>query len=72
MAKPKTVKLLNQKFAIKLLKQHGYKQTSGGKHQVKMVKGGTAITLPQFKGEDYSKSFTRTILKQAGLESLLR
>jgi len=61
-------KLLNQKSAIKLLKQHGWTQTVGGKHNVKMVREGKAITLPQHKGRDYSLDLTRAILKQAGID----
>lgn len=42
---------LNQKKAIKLLKENGWTQARGGKHQVKMTKPGCRpITLPQHKG----------------------
>ncbi|MGN6202457.1 MAG: type II toxin-antitoxin system HicA family toxin [Solirubrobacterales bacterium] len=60
--------VLSQKKAIKLLKQHGWTQSRGGKHQVKMTKPGCRpITLPQHRGGDYSPWLTQTILKQAGL-----
>jgi predicted RNA binding protein YcfA (HicA-like mRNA interferase family) len=37
---------LNQKKAIKLLKENGWTQARGGKHQVKMTKAGCRpITL---------------------------
>jgi ribosomal protein L13E len=43
-------------------------RTTGGKHQVKMVKRGhRPITLPRHKGRDYSRGLTAAILKQAGL-----
>jgi predicted RNA binding protein YcfA (HicA-like mRNA interferase family) len=59
---------LNQKKAIKLLRDSGWTQTRGGKHQVKMRKPGCRpITLPQHKGRDYSPGLTKAILKQAGL-----
>lgn len=59
---------LNQKRAIKLLREHGWTQTRGGKHQIKMVKGGRRpITLPQHKGRDYPAGLAQAILKQAGL-----
>jgi predicted RNA binding protein YcfA (HicA-like mRNA interferase family) len=59
---------LNQKKAIKLLKENGWMQARGGKHQVKMIKPrNRPITLPQHKGRDYPTGLARAILKQAGL-----
>jgi predicted RNA binding protein YcfA (HicA-like mRNA interferase family) len=59
---------LNQKTAIKLLKENGWTQARGGKHQVKMTKpGNRPITLPQHKGRDYPTGLALAILKQAGL-----
>jgi predicted RNA binding protein YcfA (HicA-like mRNA interferase family) len=59
---------LSQKKAIKLLKEHGWTKSRGGKHQVKMTKlGHRPITLPQHKGRDYSPGLTQAILRQAGL-----
>jgi predicted RNA binding protein YcfA (HicA-like mRNA interferase family) len=59
---------LNQKKAIKLLRENGWAQSRGGKHQVKMTKPGRRpITLPQHKGRDYPAGLARAILKQAGL-----
>lgn len=60
--------LLNQKSARKLLEANGWTKTRGGKHNIKMEKSGKRpITLPMHHGEDYSKSLTSAILKQAGL-----
>jgi len=60
---------LNQKKAIKLLRENGWTQSRGGKHQVKMTKPAhRPITLPQHKGRDYPIGLTRAILKQAGLK----
>jgi predicted RNA binding protein YcfA (HicA-like mRNA interferase family) len=60
---------LNQKKAIKLLKENGWTQARGGKHQVKMTKAGCRpITLPQHKGRDYQPGLASAILKQAGLQ----
>lgn len=60
---------LNQKRAIKLLRENGWIQSRGGKHQVKMTKPGCRpITLPQHKGRDYQPGLTSAILKQAGLQ----
>lgn len=59
---------LNQKRAIRLLEEHGWTRTGGGKHQVKMTKKGRRpITLPQHKRRDYSPGLTSAILRQAGL-----
>jgi predicted RNA binding protein YcfA (HicA-like mRNA interferase family) len=59
---------LNQKKAIKLLKKNGWTRLTGGKHQVKMVKGGRRpVTLPQHKGRDYPPGLAAAILRQAGL-----
>ncbi|MBK5219558.1 MAG: type II toxin-antitoxin system HicA family toxin [Thermoleophilia bacterium] len=53
---------------MRLLEGHGWTQTTGGKHQVKMVKSGKRpITLPRHKGQDYSPGLTTAILRQAGL-----
>jgi predicted RNA binding protein YcfA (HicA-like mRNA interferase family) len=60
---------LNQKKAIKLLRDHGWEQSRGGKHQVKMIKPGhRPITLPQHKGRDYPVGLARAIIRQAGLK----
>jgi predicted RNA binding protein YcfA (HicA-like mRNA interferase family) len=59
---------LNQKSAKKLLQKHGWRETRGGKHAVKMEKPGhRPITLPMHKGGDYHQGLTKAILKQAGL-----
>lgn len=61
-------KRLNQKAAIRLLCDHGWTQSIGGKHNVKMVKEGhRPITLPQHKGQDYGPGLSNAILRQAGL-----
>jgi predicted RNA binding protein YcfA (HicA-like mRNA interferase family) len=61
-------KTMNQKKARKLLEAHGWAKTEGGKHNVKMEKEGERpITLPKHRNEDYSKSLTAAILKQAGI-----
>ena len=60
---------LNQRSAIKLLRRHGWSQTIGGKHAVKMTKPGhRPITLPRHRGRDYGPGLTQAILKQAGLD----
>jgi predicted RNA binding protein YcfA (HicA-like mRNA interferase family) len=60
---------LNQKKAIKLLREYGWSRVRGGKHQVKMTKPGCRpITLPQHKGRDYQPGLTSAILRQAGIE----
>jgi len=62
-------KTLNQKDAIKFLKDHGWEQGRGGKHSVKMQKDGRPrpITLPMHNGRDYSPGLTASILREAGL-----
>jgi len=61
--------LLNQKTAVKLLEEHGWTEGVGGKHNVKMTKPGQRpITLPKHKGQDYSKSLTRAILRQPSID----
>ncbi len=60
---------LNQKKAIKLLREDGWAQTRGGKHQVKMTKRGCRpITLPGHKGRDYPPGLALAILREAGLQ----
>jgi predicted RNA binding protein YcfA (HicA-like mRNA interferase family) len=59
---------LNQRKAMKLLRENGWTRARGGKHQVKMTKQGyRPITLPQHKGRDYPTGLAQGILKQAGL-----
>lgn len=61
--------LLNQKSARKLLEEHGWICTRGGKHNIKMEKEGhRPITLPRHRGQDYGKGLSAAIRKQAGLE----
>jgi predicted RNA binding protein YcfA (HicA-like mRNA interferase family) len=51
------------------MKENGWTQARGGKHQVKMTKEGCRpITLPQHRGRDYQPGLTSAILKQAGLK----
>ncbi len=58
----------NQKSLRKLLLEHGWSESRGGKHVVKMIKPGQRpITLPMHGGRDYGKSLERAILRQAGL-----
>ena len=60
--------LLSQKKARKLLEQHGWLCTQGGKHGVKMEKPGQRpITLPMHNGQEYGKGLSAAIRKQAGL-----
>jgi predicted RNA binding protein YcfA (HicA-like mRNA interferase family) len=60
--------LLNQAGARKLLEDHGWVKTTGGKHSIKMTKEGhRPITLPKHRGADYSKGLTAAVLKQAGI-----
>ena len=48
------MKPMNQKSAIAVLTAHGWRQTIGGKHAVKMVKPTCRpITLPRHRGRDY-------------------
>jgi predicted RNA binding protein YcfA (HicA-like mRNA interferase family) len=59
---------LNQRTAKRLLEAHGWIETRGGKHVVKMEKPGQRpITLPANKRRDYPKGLTAAILRQAGL-----
>jgi predicted RNA binding protein YcfA (HicA-like mRNA interferase family) len=60
---------LNQKKAIKLLRENGWSQSRGGKHQVKKTKPAhRPITLPQHKGRDYPIGLAQAILRQARLK----
>jgi predicted RNA binding protein YcfA (HicA-like mRNA interferase family) len=61
--------LLSQWSARRLLEQHGWTMTVGGKHAITMEKPGhRPITLPHHRGQDYSRGLSATILKQAGLD----
>lgn len=62
-------RVMNQKDAKKLLISNGWRETLGGKHNVKMEKEGCRpITLPMHKGRDYSPGLTSAILREAGLK----
>jgi predicted RNA binding protein YcfA (HicA-like mRNA interferase family) len=59
---------MNQTAWIALLERHGWTKRTGGKHQVKMTKGGERpVTLPMHKGRDYAPGLTAAIRRQAGL-----
>jgi predicted RNA binding protein YcfA (HicA-like mRNA interferase family) len=61
--------LLSQKSGRKLLEQHGWSMTAGGKHAIKMEKHGhRPITLPRHRGKDYGKGLSAAIRRQAGLD----
>jgi hypothetical protein len=62
-------KVLNQRSAKKLLEAHGWTETLGGKHVVKMEKlGRRPITLPHDKGTGgYPPGLRSAILREAGL-----
>lgn len=63
------LKRYTQKLLIKKLKQHGWEQSVGGKHQVKMIREGhRPVTIPEFKGETLPVGLSQAILKQAGIE----
>lgn len=70
MSKPERLpRVLNQRTAKQLLERHGWTETLGGKHVVKMEKPGCRpITLPMHHGGDYSRSLTAAILREAGLK----
>jgi predicted RNA binding protein YcfA (HicA-like mRNA interferase family) len=63
-------KLLDQRTAIKLLEDDGWRRGKAGRHVVKMVKEGVRpITLPRHRGQVHGKGLTSAILKQARLNS---
>lgn len=62
-------KRYTQKTLIKMLKERGWEQSVGGKHQVKMTREGhRPVTIPEFKGETLPVGLSQAILKQAGIE----
>ena len=62
-------KRYTQKALIKMLKEHGWEQSVGSKHQVKMIQEGhRPVTIPEFKGETLPVGLSQAILKQAGIE----
>lgn len=53
---------------IKLLRDDGWKQETGGKHQVKMTRQGRRpITLPDNHRRTYSKGFEAQLRREARL-----
>jgi predicted RNA binding protein YcfA (HicA-like mRNA interferase family) len=61
-------RVLSQRSAKRLLEAHGWTETIGGKHSVKMTKPGhRPITLPANKRRDYPPGLTAAILREAGL-----
>jgi predicted RNA binding protein YcfA (HicA-like mRNA interferase family) len=64
----RTPKVGNQLIAIRVLKEDGWTQTKGGKHNVKMTKPGRRpITLPHHGGKDYATGLWAAILREAEL-----
>ena len=62
-------KRYTQKALSKMLREHGWEQSIGGKHQVKMIREGQRpVTIPEFKGETLPVGLSQAILKQAGIE----
>ena len=62
-------KRYTQKALAKVLKERGWEQSVGGKHQVKMTREGhRPVTIPEFKGETLPVGLSQAILKQAGIE----
>jgi predicted RNA binding protein YcfA (HicA-like mRNA interferase family) len=58
-----------QKALVKKLQDHGWTLSSGGKHQVKMVREGCRpITIPVFKNQTLPVGLSTSILKQAEIE----
>ena len=58
-----------QKDWIKRLKREGWTLERGGKRQVKTTKQGRRpITLPEHKGQAYSKGMESALRSQAGLK----
>lgn len=72
MGKKQEIKrAMTQKELKRLLEEHGWHATVGGKHQVKMEKQGERpITLPMHKGKAYAVGLTNAILKQAGIKDV--
>jgi predicted RNA binding protein YcfA (HicA-like mRNA interferase family) len=59
---------MTQKEWIRRLRLEGWRVERGGKHQTKMVKAGCRpITLPEHKGQAYSKGLESELRRQAGL-----
>ncbi|HWC13495.1 MAG TPA: type II toxin-antitoxin system HicA family toxin [Actinomycetota bacterium] len=62
-------KRYTQKALVRELSRHGWTKTTGGKHQVKMVRAGERpITIPEFRGETLPIGLSEAILRQAGIE----
>lgn len=63
-------RVLNQRTAKRLLQAHGWTESLGGKHVVKMTKPGhRPITLPHDRGKGgYPPGLTAAILREAGLK----
>ena len=65
--------VLNQREAIKLLEQYGWRQERAtGKHLVMSKPDERPITLPMHNRRDYGPSLTAAILRQAGLRGIER
>lgn len=55
---------------IKLLREAGWRQEAGGKHQVKMTKQGRRpVTLPDNHRRAYSKGFEAQLRREVRFES---
>ena len=61
--------LLDQKGAMGLMREGGWRVGPRARHGVKMVMAGRRpVILPLHHGQPYGKSLTRAIVRQAGLD----
>jgi hypothetical protein len=61
-------KTLDQKTALRLLQQNGWKKGERANHGIKMqAPGRRPVILPRFRGRPYPKSLNSDIIRQAGL-----
>jgi predicted RNA binding protein YcfA (HicA-like mRNA interferase family) len=59
--------LLDQKLAVRLLREHGWQVTGQARHGLKMVRRQRVVILPRHHDQPYGKSLNRAIVRQAGL-----
>jgi HicA toxin of bacterial toxin-antitoxin, len=60
--------LLDQKSAIQLAREKGWRVSRQAQHGVKMIKRGRRpLILPRHHGQPYGKGLTAAVARQAGL-----
>jgi predicted RNA binding protein YcfA (HicA-like mRNA interferase family) len=66
----KIPKVLNHDSMKRVLEDHGWVATVGGRHVTKMEKEGERpVTIPRHSGNDFGRGLRAAILREAGVKT---